>query len=42
MNDVPIWNDKRFLRSPTFTKLDESIVAYRRWYKQFNPAEKTE
>ncbi|XP_054166700.1 cholesterol 7-desaturase nvd-like [Oppia nitens] len=33
--DVLIWNDKKYLRKPLFTKNENSLVKFRRWYKQF-------
>ncbi|ODM97536.1 Cholesterol desaturase daf-36, partial [Orchesella cincta] len=33
--DIRIWNRKKFLRNPVFTKEDKQIRAFRRWYSQF-------
>jgi cholesterol 7-dehydrogenase len=33
--DIPIWNNKTFLKKPTIVKGDGAIGQFRRWYSQF-------
>jgi len=33
--DVIVWNNKKNIKNPIFTKADKSLVAFRRWFKQF-------
>ncbi|XP_054158379.1 cholesterol 7-desaturase nvd-like [Oppia nitens] len=33
--DMIIWNNKRFIKTARYTKLDRPIVKFRRWYSQF-------
>ncbi|XP_023242861.1 cholesterol 7-desaturase-like [Centruroides sculpturatus] len=33
--DAVIWNNKRFLKNPVYTKEDKTIAQFRKWYSQF-------
>ena len=33
--DVPIWNNKTYLKNPVLVKNDGPIAQFRRWYSQF-------
>lgn len=33
--DIPIWENKRYLTKPILTQVDGPIAAYRRWYNRF-------
>lgn len=33
--DVPIWENRRYLEQPRLTSVDGPIAQYRRWYRQF-------
>jgi cholesterol 7-dehydrogenase len=33
--DIIIWNNKKFLKNPIFTKREKSLVKFRRWFNQF-------
>lgn len=35
--DIPIWNNKTFLRKPVIVKGDGPITKFRHWYSQFYP-----
>jgi hypothetical protein len=33
--DVPIWENRRYLAKPRLTELDGPVAQYRRWFRQF-------
>lgn len=33
--DIVIWNNKKYLKNPLFTKEEKTIVKFRRWFTQF-------
>jgi hypothetical protein len=33
--DVPIWENRRYLEKPRLTELDGPVAQYRRWFRQF-------